>query len=112
MPKANAPNAPWVLVWLSPADPWSGQREPHLGADHVDDSLLLAGERVQLDAELGAVLLQRRELGGALAVLHQQARARAGAAWSAWNDHGGDREVGPTHAQPAARAAREGLRRG
>ena len=41
MPKAMAPTAPWVEVWLSPqAMVMPGWREAQLGPDHVDDALL------------------------------------------------------------------------
>ena len=38
MPKASAPNAPWVEVWLSPhTTVMPGWVRPELRADHVDD---------------------------------------------------------------------------
>ena len=41
MPKARAPNAPWVEVWLSPQTMvMPGLGPPLLGPDHVDDALI------------------------------------------------------------------------
>jgi hypothetical protein len=41
MPKAIAPNAPWVEVWESPqAMVVPGWVMPCSGADHVDDALV------------------------------------------------------------------------
>ena len=40
MPKASAPNAPWVAVWLSPQTMViPGMRATLLGTDDVDDAL-------------------------------------------------------------------------
>ncbi len=42
MPCASAPNAPWVLVWLSPQTTvMPGRVAPLLGAHHVNDALAL-----------------------------------------------------------------------
>ena len=69
MPKASAPNAPCVLVWLSPHTiVIPGLREAELGADHVHDPLMLAPEREERNAEVGAVLLELRELRARLHV--------------------------------------------
>ena len=63
MPKASAPKAPWVLVWLSPQTIVSaGKRQPELGADDVDDPLVAAVDVVERDAELAAVGPQRLDL--------------------------------------------------
>jgi hypothetical protein len=40
MPKASAPSAPWVEVWLSPQVTAARQGQPLLRADHMDDALL------------------------------------------------------------------------
>ena len=47
MPKASAPNAPWVEVWLSPHTiVMPGSVQALLGADHVDDALAGVAHRV------------------------------------------------------------------
>jgi hypothetical protein len=58
MPKARAPNAPCVAVWLSPADNRLARlRRAELRTDHMHDAALLAAEAQQVDAELATVLL-------------------------------------------------------
>ena len=60
MPKAMAPNAPCVLVWLSPqAIVMPGLRQAQLRADDVHDALMAAGAIEETDAELAAVALDR-----------------------------------------------------
>ena len=51
-------------------------RQPQLRADDVHDPLPLAAQRVQLDAEVGAVLLQRRDLRRRRGVEHRDAPSR------------------------------------
>ena len=52
MPKASAPKAPCVLVWLSPHTiVVPGKRQPELRADDVDDALAAAVEVEQRHAE-------------------------------------------------------------
>ena len=64
MPNAIAPNAPWVLVWLSPQTiVIPGWVRPELRTDDVHDALVEVAERVQPDAELLGVLAQRLDLG-------------------------------------------------
>ena len=64
MPNASAPNAPWVLVWLSPHTMVvPGWREAQLGADDVDDSLPGVATIEEPDAELGAVAHECVHLG-------------------------------------------------
>ena len=84
--------------------------EPQLGADHVDDPLVLGAQRVDGDAELGAVGLERLDLDAAQLVLDP---GRYGGAV------GGDVVVGGGHGavRTANRAAGqaqavEGLRAG
>ena len=61
MPNAIAPNAPCVDVWLSPhAIVMPGCVRPELGSDDMDDALVGAVDVVERDAELAAVLLERR----------------------------------------------------
>ena len=63
IPKASAPKAPWVLVWLSPQTiVRPGQGQAQLGADDVDDPLAAAVDVVERDAELAAVGPQRLDL--------------------------------------------------
>ncbi len=68
MPKARAPKAPWVEVWLSPQTMvGAGQGEALLRADDVHDALPLVVETEVADAEAARVVGQR---------LHLQPRAR------------------------------------
>ena len=63
MPNASAPNAPCVLVWLSPQTMvMPGCVMPQLRTDHVHDSLLGRIHVEEADAELFAVGLQRGNL--------------------------------------------------
>ena len=113
MPNASAPNAPCVLVWLSPQTMTSpGCVTPQLRADDVDDPLPVGAERVQLDAEVGAVLLQRRDLQRRRVVEHRDlpvAPARGGGRRVI---HGGHRPLGAPHLEAALAQPGEGLRRG
>ena len=53
MPKAIAPKAPWVEVWLSPQTSVdAGQRKAEFRPDHVDDAMPLVAHRNVVDAEL------------------------------------------------------------
>ena len=66
MPNASAPNAPWVEVCESPQTTvMPGWVRPELRADQVHDALVGVAERVEPDAELGAVVAQRLDLGAA-----------------------------------------------
>ena len=66
MPKASAPNAPCVEVCAVAADDrHAGLGQAQLRADDVHDALLDVAQRVQPDAELGAVLAQRLDLRAA-----------------------------------------------
>ena len=63
MPKANAPNAPCVAVWLSPHTiVMPGWVRPQFRSDHVHHALVLVVEIVKPNAELLAVLTQRVDL--------------------------------------------------
>ena len=63
MPKAKAPNAPWVAVWLSPQTiVMPGCVSPSSGPDHVDDALVAVVQVVEPDAELPAVAPQGIDL--------------------------------------------------
>ena len=65
MPKARAPKAPWVEVWLSPQTMvMPGLGQPELGPDDVDDALVGVAHRVAGDPELGAVGVEDLELPG------------------------------------------------
>ena len=65
MPKASAPNAPWVRgVRVAADDGHAGLGGAELGADHVDDALLGVLHVEEFDAELGAVFAQRVDLRG------------------------------------------------
>ena len=63
MPNASAPNAPWVAVWRVAADDRHARLgDAELRADDVHDPLAVGAERVERDAELGAVALERLDL--------------------------------------------------
>ena len=63
MPNAKAPNAPWVDVWLSPQQiVMPGLREAKLRPDDMNNALPLGMDVVERDAEIFAVLGQRRHL--------------------------------------------------
>ena len=95
-------------VAVAAHDRHAGLGDPELGADDVDDALAVAAQREQRDAELGAVALERLDLGR---------RERVGDAGLA-PDRGHvvvdrrERAVRPAH--PPARQPQpvEGLRRG
>ena len=49
MPKANAPSAPWLVVWLSvPTTTLPGPHVAVLGQDLVADAALVAADVVEL----------------------------------------------------------------
>ncbi len=65
MPNANAPNAPCVLVWLSPQTMvMPGCVNPKLRANHVHDALLGRIHIEQRHAEISTILLQSLNLAG------------------------------------------------
>ncbi len=65
MPKASAPNAPWVRgVRVAADDGHARLGDAEFGADDVHDALLARVDVVKLDAEVGAVLAQRGDLRG------------------------------------------------
>ena len=109
MPKASAPNAPWVEVWLSPQTTvMPGLGEPELRADDVHDALLGVVHRVERHAELGAVAAQRLHLGAGDLVGDRQLDVERGDVVVL----GGQREVGPAHRPPGQPQPVEGLRAG
>ena len=109
MPKASAPNAPCVAVWLSPHTiVMPGQRATLLGPDDVDDALAGVAHRVVGDAELGGVLAQHLDLAG---------RDRVGDRLVDVGRRdvvvlGGDRELGPADPAPGEAQPVERLRAG
>ncbi len=111
MPKASEPKAPWVEVWLSPQTiVMPGWVTPELGPDHVDDPLSVGAQRVDRDAELLAVALQRfdldpRELVGDQARRHRAVGGRVVVG-------GGQGLVGAAHRAVGQAQPVEGLRRG
>src|SRR3954453_19523201 len=64
-------------VAVAADDRHPGLREAELGADHVDDPLAVGAERVQRDAELRAVALQRLDLHAAELVADPRGDRRA-----------------------------------
>ena len=63
MPKASAPNAPCVEVWLSPQTMvMPGLRDAQLRADDVDDALIFAVHVEEAHADFAAIFLERVEL--------------------------------------------------
>ena len=55
MPNASAPNAPCVLVWLSP-------QSAEFGTDDVDDAAAVVFEADQVEAEFGAIDFELTDL--------------------------------------------------
>ena len=98
MPKASAPNAPWVEVWESPQTMiMPGWVSPSSGP--ITCTMPCSGlvQVEQLDAELAGVPDQRRHLAGRDLVGDGEPPVAGGDVVV----DGGDREVGP--ADPAAR---------
>ena len=61
MPKAIAPNAPWVRgVAVAAGDGHARLGQAVFGSDDVDDALVGAGQVEKRHAELAAVVLERR----------------------------------------------------
>ena len=109
MPKASAPNAPWVEVWRIAADDGhAGQGEALLGTDDVHDALADVVDVEQRDAELAAVLLQGLDLDARL-LLGDALRAVGGRHVVIGH---GERGVGPAHRATALAQALERLRTG
>ena len=104
MPKASAPKAPCVEVWLSPQTiVMPGWVTPELGADDVDDALARAAQREERDAELGAVALEGLDLGRARAGRRCRAsRPMVGTLWSTVASvRSGRRTVRPASRRPS-----------
>ena len=94
IPKASAPIAPCVLVWLSPQTMrHAGQRDALLRPDDVHDALARIEHREIRDAELGHVPLERLHLNAALLLL--DAFAAVGGRDVVVDD--GDGRVRPAH---------------
>ena len=107
IPKASAPNAPWVEVCESPQTiVIPGWVSPELGPDHVDDALAARAGAVELDAERGAVRPQSVELQPCHLVLDRAVGGRDVVI------HRRHRELGPAHGAARQPEALEGLRRG
>ena len=107
MPKASAPNAPCVEVWLSPQTiVMPGQGQALLGPDDVDDALADVVMRVIGDAELAALALERLDLDAALGI--RDAVAAVGRRHVVVGD--GERRVGAAHLAAGHAQALEGLR--
>lgn len=58
MPKASAPNAPWVAVGVAADDGHARQGDALFRPHHMDDALIWVIQVIQLDAELVTVLNQ------------------------------------------------------
>ena len=59
MPKAKAPNAPWVEVWLSPQTISSpGKRQAQFRSDHMHDALPAIVEPEQGDVLIGGIFIE------------------------------------------------------
>ena len=86
-------------------------RQPQLGADDVHDPLPLAAQRVQLDAELVAVLLERRDLRRRGGVEHRDAPVAAARRGRRRVIHRRDRALGTAHLEAALAQPGERLRR-
>ena len=118
MPKASAPSAPWVEVWLSPHTiVRPGWVSPSCGPMTCTMPWLGVAHRVQPDAELGAVLAQRLDLGAgdrvgerAVGTVEREVSGMPGRRSRWWHVvvFGGDGQVGTAHlaaglAQPVER---------
>ena len=102
--RRSAPNAPWVLVWLSPQTMvLPGWVRPELRADDVDDALVLGAQRMELDAgSRGSSAPACRSCVAALGVGdHHLARRSAGVVGRGVI-HGGEGQVRAAHPEPAA----------
>ena len=110
MPKASAPNAPWVAVWLSPQTiVMPGWRDAELGPDDVDDALVLGAQASSSGiAELRAVALERLDLHAAELVADARGDRRAVGRHVVVG--GGQRAVGAAHGAAGQAQAVEGLR--
>ncbi len=79
MPKANAPNAPWVLVWLSPQTMvMPGLVRPSSGPMTCTMPCLRRLDIVKLNAELGAVGAQGIDLLGGDRIFDDEPVGRGG----------------------------------
>ncbi len=108
MPRANAPNAPCVEVWLSPQTMvMPGLGESLLRRYHVHDALQRIVHVVQRDAELLAVPRQRLELRAGDVVGNRQPALPGGDVVVG----GRYRQVGAAHPAPVLPEAVERLRR-
>ena len=109
IPKARAPNAPWVEVWLSPQTiVMPGWVRPELRADDVHDALVGVAHGKQPDPELGAVGGQHLHLAGRDGILDRPVE-RGGRHVVVHGRHG---QVGPAHAAAGQPQPVEGLGRG
>ena len=109
MPNASAPNAPCVAVCESPQTiVMPGWVTPELRADHVHDALALGAERVDGDAELRAVALERLDLHARELVADARGDRRAVGRHVVVG--GGERAVRPAHRAAGEAQAVERLR--
>ena len=109
MPKARAPKAPWVDVWLSPhTTVIPGWVRPELGADDVDDALPGRPHGVERDPVLGAVVGEGLQLAGGDGVGEGEVEADGGRVVVGR----GQGEVGAADGAPGQAQAVEGLGRG
>ncbi len=113
MPKARAPNAPCVEVWLSPHTiVLPGCVMPELGPDDVHDAAAAVLQVEQLDAELLRIdlelpdLLRRRVHRDGHAAEHLLGARGRGVI------HGGEREIRPAQLEAARAQFGVRLRRG
>ena len=112
MPNASAPNAPCVLVWLSPQTMvMPGWVNAQLGADHMHDALLGRIHIVELDAELAQFL---RSVSICLAAIWIERWADAcGVVGTLWSTvatvRSGRRTLRPASAQAVERLRRSDL---
>ncbi len=109
IPNASAPKAPWVEVCESPQTiVMPGWVTPELGPDHVHDALAVGAERVDRDAELLAVALERLHLHPRELVLDARRHRRAVGRRVVVGRR--ERAVGPAHRATGEAQPVEGLR--
>ena len=89
-------------VRVAADDRHAGLGDAELGADHVDDPLAVGAERVDRDAELLAVALERFDLHARELVLDPRRDGRAVGGRVVVG--GRERAVGTAHARPASRS--------
>ncbi len=113
MPKASAPNAPWVLVWLSPhtivCPGWLKPSSGPMTCTMPRCACRIASSSTPNSAQL---LFQLRHLASRRVDGDRRAAEHLGALSRGGVIHGGERAVRAPHREPALAQHLEGLRGG